>query len=640
MKDLQGLRSETSGSQPSDDSLSSVFNSMTSYFKHTMIILDGLDEVERQNIPDVLRWIRSVVSGAATSDIRIFLSSRDEHDIGTGLRDLHMVVELRPEMIQGDVKEYVHKQIHDEESKLRRWRQRPNVQLEIEKTLTSKACGMFRWVVCQMQAIEDCLDLPSLRERLNSLPETLDATYDRIIQDMLKRKQKGAITLLQFLAFAQWPIRLAEAVDIVAVDPSSSPPFDPENRMPDPLEVATLCSSLVSVDRVYLSLAHYSVKEYLISDRLQGSLQHRFFEINAHASIVNTILGYLKSLWPVEGPEKDENYPLLRIAVSKLVCHASIGEKQKQTMENIKKFLNDEIAPKYKCWLVSAGLIYAAGSPKTSSKMSTDYSLDTPEKFYEPVDPEKLTPFSICIHWELEDTALSLIEDNDTEISTKIAYCDDETEKQHLMSPLYLAASKGLRNIVEALIARGLDIQEINGELGTPLEIACFYQHEEVSTLLLEHSDRNRNDYSQYIKDALDNALDPFDSRRHSWPTIHKLIDTSIGLENPGPSLGSRLLAAFLLGDLTLAETLLRQGALVDEVALHMEQLFKWMDDDHLLNAFQLLSKDRSTTFAPETFHKLARRALISPTLYRTDKPLEKTLSFFVSHGTSYQKLY
>ncbi|KAL1614633.1 hypothetical protein SLS54_009603, partial [Diplodia seriata] len=141
MKDLQGLRSRTSGSQPSDDSLSEVFNSMTSHFKHTMIILDGLDEVERQNRPDVLRWIRNVVSGAVTSDIRIFVSSRDEHDIETRLGDLHLVVQLLPEMIQADVKEYVHKQIHDEESKLRRWRQRPDVQLEIEKTLTSKACG-------------------------------------------------------------------------------------------------------------------------------------------------------------------------------------------------------------------------------------------------------------------------------------------------------------------------------------------------------------------------------------------------------------------------------------------------------------------------------------------------------------------
>lgn len=54
----------------------------------------------------------------------------------------------------------------------------------------------FRWVVCQMNSIKDCLSLPEPRETMANLPETLDETYERIIKDLLKRNKRGAIDLL------------------------------------------------------------------------------------------------------------------------------------------------------------------------------------------------------------------------------------------------------------------------------------------------------------------------------------------------------------------------------------------------------------------------------------------------------------
>ena len=82
---------------------------------------------------------------------------------------------------------------------------------------------------------------------------------------------------------------LKEIVEIVALDPEREVPFDRDEILEDPLEVLDICSSLVSTTTVSVKeynegsdeeysdrhnttaqavvLAHYSVQEYLTSDR-------------------------------------------------------------------------------------------------------------------------------------------------------------------------------------------------------------------------------------------------------------------------------------------------------------------------------------------------------------------------------------
>jgi hypothetical protein len=67
-------------------------------------------------------------------------------------------------------------------------------------------------------------------------------------------------------------------VDAIAVFPDLTPAFEHENRMPRPREITRYCASLVTItsskvkgseeDIQELQLAHFSVKEYLVSDRI------------------------------------------------------------------------------------------------------------------------------------------------------------------------------------------------------------------------------------------------------------------------------------------------------------------------------------------------------------------------------------
>ena len=92
--------------------------------------------------------------------------------------------------------------------------------------------------------------------------------------------------MLYWLTYSTRTLRLVEVAEIVAIDARGKPRFNPENRYFDSKEILEICPSLVSVfeekyrhipgwafdtdyDVPYIKLAHFSVKEYLISVDIQ-----------------------------------------------------------------------------------------------------------------------------------------------------------------------------------------------------------------------------------------------------------------------------------------------------------------------------------------------------------------------------------
>ena len=158
----------------------------------------------------------------------------------------------------------------------------------------------FRWVACQLDLLGDCFNLPQLHDALASLPKTLDDTYARILDNIDKNYShcnREILKILQWLTFSARPLRFEELAEIVAIDVHKNPRFDPERRWPEPREIMAICSSLVTLtaidncdygsqdlsirpiirnspskDSMYVRLAHFSVKEYLVSDRIQHSI--------------------------------------------------------------------------------------------------------------------------------------------------------------------------------------------------------------------------------------------------------------------------------------------------------------------------------------------------------------------------------
>jgi hypothetical protein len=250
-----------------------------------------------------------------------------------------------------------------------------------------------------------------------------------------KRKEK-AIRILQFVAFSERPLRIEEAADAIAVDPQGEPHFDPEARMPDLQEILLYCSSLVVVvsakDHSYdkddkpveLQLAHFSVKEYLTSDRIDKAIAESFQEAAAKVSIATVCLAYLLHLdqdLPIQ--EIKEAFPLAQYTARYWITFAAVAESKDETLQGfIREFF---------CY--------------HRSSYRNCFSLYRPDR-----------------SWE-----------------------DEPAREGEPASALYYASFGGLINAVEYLLSQGADVNAQGGHFGNALTAASYRGHEKVVELLL-----------------------------------------------------------------------------------------------------------------------------------------------------------
>lgn len=174
---------------------------------------------------------------------------------------------------------------------------------------TNNTQNRFRWVACQTDVLKKCRTQQDVDAVLLTLPRTLEETYDRILDAISDTCKSEVRAVLQWLAFSGRPLRLDEAAEIVAFDTPNAA-FDVNRRLLNPLEVLTMCSSLLVANETYyydydsghrrvpiteLRLAHFTVKDYLLSQSLQQS-RHSYYSIekkSANLEIAKACLIYL-----------------------------------------------------------------------------------------------------------------------------------------------------------------------------------------------------------------------------------------------------------------------------------------------------------------------------------------------------------
>jgi hypothetical protein len=129
-----------------------------------------------------------------------------------------------------------------------------------------------------MEILSKLHSIADVRKALHSLPKGLDATYERILLSIPEEHQMRARKALLLLSGPRWenfsnPYALAEAIMVDINDLT----YEPKDRILLPEEfLGQLCTCLVTLDETHpqqplLRLAHYTVKEYLYSDRIKES---------------------------------------------------------------------------------------------------------------------------------------------------------------------------------------------------------------------------------------------------------------------------------------------------------------------------------------------------------------------------------
>jgi Ankyrin repeats (3 copies) len=186
--------------------------------------------------------------------------------------------------------------------------------------------------------LRDCLP-SSVRHFLDELPESLDETYERVLREIKKPNRDHARRLLQCLVVAIRPLRVEELAEVLAIDfndVEGIPKLNASWRWEDQERaLLTSCSSLIAIvgtgrSRV-VQFSHFSVKEYLTSERLATSSQdisryHITFE-TAHTILAQACVSVLLPLDDHdEQDDVEKNAPLAVYAAEYWVRHAQFED--------------------------------------------------------------------------------------------------------------------------------------------------------------------------------------------------------------------------------------------------------------------------------------------------------------------------
>ncbi|KAH9069622.1 ankyrin repeat-containing domain protein [Lactarius deliciosus] len=554
--------------QPSDKALTQCLKEMLTLpnQRPVYLIIDALDECsDTSGIPSprqvVLDLVKDLVSLRLPS-LHICVTSRLEADICEVLESrASQTVSLQDEHGQRkDITSYVRSVVYSGSGKFKKWRGEDKEH--VIETLSERADGMFRWVFCQLEMLRNCLP-QNVHRVLRELPKSLDETYERMLREIGKVESDQAYRLLQCLTVATRPLRVDELAEVLALDfhgaKEGIPVLNSDWRWDDEQEhLLSMCSSLIVV--VYddsskthiVQLAHFSVKEFLTSDRLASltaDLSRFHIRLDAaHTVIVQACLAIL--LRPNCSDVADRGSPLSEYAAQHWVVHAQF-ENVSLCIEDGMEHLFDPTRTYFAAWLKSFNIdnkwhAFYLGSddfelPPNSTSSSEAYApfclyyaalcgfrdltkhliagypqhvnatvgynksplaaalrnkhIQVAEILYQhgavlPIGHRGCTLLHATSRVGLTDVAIWLINIGANVNSQQ----DDHT------TPLHLAAGNGHLGVVRTLLAHNADVNVAkSGDNHTPLHDASKFGHFDSVQLLMQHGADARTDLQRLL---------------------------------------------------------------------------------------------------------------------------------------------
>ncbi|KAJ7877430.1 ankyrin repeat-containing domain protein [Mycena olivaceomarginata] len=470
------------------------------------IILDALEESSTpSDLKDVLCHLVQWAEGRA----HIFVTSRPEDTVIKVLRPLTTCELDLTFVIYDDISVYLHRAV-SQEHPFCSWK--PVHRERVLNNLLEHSNGMFRWVACQLNDLRECL-LQDLQDTLNTLPTTLDATYERILSDASATFEE----------------------DCVEADPA--------------VAVSRVCLSLVHITPVgIVQFAHFSVKEFFLSERVQSMPSISLFRIEAetaHTIIAATCLAYL--LWigsivniPYDADEGKLQFPPRRFG---------------RVSDNVRGMLVplfNEDAPEWTFWVSHVERGYRAGQPLYwAAKLGFLPIIPLLLQRGADVNAQSgkygtaLQAASLRSHLE---PARLLLEHG----------ADVNAQGGQYWSALRAASAEGHLELARLLLEHGAEVNAQGGEDGNALQAASSRGRLEVARLLLEHGAEVNAQGGQYWT-----ALQAASAEGH-LELARLLLEHGAEVNAQGGERGNALQAAVSEGWSQLARLLLEHGAEVN----------------------------------------------------------------------------
>ncbi len=333
----------------------------------------------------------------------------------------------------------------------------------------------FRWIFCQLETLRNCLP-QNVRGVLKELPKSLDETYERMLKEIGKVNPHQAYRLLQCLTVATRPLRVEELAEVLALDFEGAddgiPTLNKYWQWDDQQQgILSTCSSLiVIVDGVddnsqwcrVVQFAHFSVKEFLTSDRLanlEADISHFHIRLEpAHTVIAQACMAVLLQSGYNDGLESSS---LLEYAARHWVGHAQFENVSLRVEDGMRR-LFDPAKPYFAAWVKS----YIIDKQWRSFLQGARVFDTLTHSYYLSL----FVKFTSCI--------------GDT-IGNTIGNTTGDTVGDYAPLCLYYASHCGFPDLTKYLIAEYP--QHVNARVGyneSPLVAALYNRHWQVAELL------------------------------------------------------------------------------------------------------------------------------------------------------------
>ncbi|KAK4163839.1 hypothetical protein QBC43DRAFT_300809 [Cladorrhinum sp. PSN259] len=292
---------------PSTSQLLDCIEAVLSCFKggRAYVVVDAVDESKPRT--KLLEAIAYLGHNARFSKLSIAATSREYSDIQKALSNFSTSIAMSNPGVQADIRNYIKSRLqHDD---FEAWDD--SLKEEVANLLPVRARGMFRYASCQLEILRMCGSESEVRKSIARLPATLDETYDRILAAIPQQTRQAIIEAFGII-LGQWKQGISSALlinTIKTANPKGCGFFSLKTleQACGPLIRSSPAKSPKGQDTV--SIAHYTVREYLESTRLRdhANASLRAFYLSEEKRLQVTALLYLRVASTFQGGKIDPN---------------------------------------------------------------------------------------------------------------------------------------------------------------------------------------------------------------------------------------------------------------------------------------------------------------------------------------------
>ena len=402
-----------------------------------------------------------------------------------------------------------------------------------------------------METLRHCLP-PSVQRTLSELPESLDETYERILKEIKKPNRAYARRVLQCLAVAVRPLRVAELAEVFAVDFNDVEGIQKLNagwRWEDQEQALLIaCSSLISIveadDSRIVQFSHFSAKEFLTSSRLAtASGEASNYHINlasAHTTLAQAGLCLLLQTSDDVDGHTPEDHPLAQYAAQHWTTHAQFEDVSLRLQKGM-EYLFDRDKPHFEVW-------------RTLYDIDTKPSPGGSAIFYQFSNSRKTagTPLYYAALCGFHDLVEHLIIKYPRDVNANGGYC---------VRPLVAALAREQFRTADLLHRSGADPDPRGNYMWTPLHSAAFYGDLKAVQKLIEYdADIGAEDWEGYT--ALHHASEG--SNPGDFSVLQLLLEHDADVNARAVDGSTPLHNASFHGALDVVRLLLERGANVN----------------------------------------------------------------------------